>query len=105
MSEDMSNYVDEILADIAHQDVRKHNRLFLHHKKQGYTPAPDYRELIWVTKDRGAMTIKSMKRSHVQNTLNWCIRKGAGPDDTKDGICYSQWVAFFIARLLDPELE
>lgn len=65
----------------------------------------DYRNLVWVTKEQGPINVGEMERQHVQNTLNWCIRKGGGPDDEKDGILYSDWIMFFTARLLDPECK
>ena len=63
-----------------------------------------YLKLRWITKEQGPILVKDMERSHVQNTLNWCIRKGAAPDDKKDGILYSQWITYFTVRLLDPDL-
>jgi len=69
-------------------------------------PSKDYLKLIWITKEQGPIVLGEMKRSHVQNTLIWCIRKGGDdPVASKDGILYSQWIAYFLARLLDPELE
>ncbi|HET8688442.1 MAG TPA: hypothetical protein VFM18_17665 [Methanosarcina sp.] len=64
----------------------------------------DYLELIWRTKTKQDIKIRSMSRSHVRNTLQWCIRKNAGPDDEKDGILYKDWIAYFTIRLLDPDL-
>lgn len=64
-----------------------------------------YLDLIWVTRVQGPIRVRDMERSHVQNTLNWCIRKGAAATDKKDGIYYSQWIAYFTARLFDPELK
>jgi len=64
-----------------------------------------YLDLVWITKEQGPIKIGDMKRSHVQNSLSWCIRKNMGTDDEKDGIRYSQWISYFVARLLDPNLE
>ena len=73
--------------------------------KNRKTESKDYLKLVWITREQGPIELGKMKRSHVQNTLNWCIRKGGDPEASKDGILYSQWIAFFLARLLDPELE
>ena len=74
-------------------------------KKNREMDAQSYLRLVWVTKERESIELGQMKRSHVQNTLNWCIRKNAAPDETKDGIRYSQWISYCLARLLDPDLE
>lgn len=68
-------------------------------------PSKDYLKLTWITKKQVPVKLGKMTRSHVQNTLNWCIRKGATPGESKDGVLYSAWIAYFLARLLDPELE
>jgi len=75
------------------------------YKEQKKSARKDYLLLMWKTKEQGCICLRDMKRSHVQNTLNWCIRKGAGPEDEKDGITYQTWIVYFTARLLDPELE
>jgi hypothetical protein len=64
----------------------------------------DYLDLIWHQRTGDSIKLRKMSRSHVRNTLQWCIRKGAGPDDEKDGIRYADWIAYFTTRLLDPEL-
>ena len=63
-----------------------------------------------------------MKRSHVRNALQWCMRREGRTilgtrwdfddiDDSipstkdKDGYYYRDWIAIFTARLLDPELK
>ena len=63
-------------------------------------------QLFWTTQHQGAMQVGAMTRGHVRNTLQWCIRKldEVGPDVTKDGLYYSEWIAIFTARLLDPAL-
>lgn len=63
-----------------------------------------YLDLIWRTRTKQEIRIGDMTRSHVRNTLQWCLRKGAGPDDEKDGILYKDWIAYFTIRLLDPDL-
>ena len=74
------------------------------------TPASTTRrentQLFWKTEYAGAIQVGSMNRSHVQNSLQWCIRKldRFGPDATKDGLPYAEWIAIFTARLLDPAL-
>ena len=62
--------------------------------------------LFWTTQHHGAMQVGAMTRGHVRNSLQWCIRKldEVGPDVTKDGLHYADWIAVFTARLLDPEL-
>lgn len=74
-------------------------------KKNRSLDAQSYLQLVWVTKERKSIKLGKMKRSHVQNTLNWCIQKNAAPNETKDGILYSKWIAYCLARLLDPDLE
>lgn len=63
--------------------------------------------LFWTTQHQGAMQVGAMTRGHVRNSLQWCIRKleAVGTDVTKDGLYYSEWIAIFTARLLDPSLE
>jgi len=68
------------------------------------TPVKSYLDYQWKTKDKEILTVREMSRGHVQNTLQWCIRKQASPDDEKDNVRYSNWIAYFTARLLDPEL-
>jgi hypothetical protein len=70
------------------------------------TETPEkYLYLQWVRITKDTILVKDMTRSHVQNSLNWCIKKKADPDEQKDGVLYSDWIAFFLARLLDPTLE
>jgi len=64
----------------------------------------NYLDLVWRTRAGESIALKNMPRSHVRNTLQWCLRKGASPDDEKDGIRYADWIAYFTTRLLDPEL-
>lgn len=75
---------------------------------------------VWHTKDQGPIKVRDMKRSHVRNSLQWCLRRESdtiiGTDldvvtgwkawDTKDkdGLYYRDWIAIFTARLLDPTL-
>lgn len=68
----------------------------------------DYLDYEWKTQKEGVIRIGDMERSHVQNTLNWCIRRSAefnNPDAEKDNVLYSQWIAYFMRRLLDPEFN
>jgi len=74
-------------------------------KKNREMAAQSYLSLVWVTKEKESIELGKMTRSHVQNTLNWCIRKNAPPDMTKDGILYSQWISHLLVRLFDPDLE
>lgn len=75
---------------------------------------------VWNTKDEGPILVQDMKRSHVRNSLQWCLRRldrsvlgtkddnfdDGGPygECDKDGYYYRDWVAIFTARLLDPDL-
>ena len=61
---------------------------------------------VWHTQHQGPIQVKDMKRSHIRNSLQWCIRKQEihGPNIHKDGLYYNEWIAIFTARLLDPEL-
>ena len=64
---------------------------------------------IWHTKDQGPIRVGDMKRGHIRNTLQWCLRKQeamswTGRPIQKDGIPYTQWVTIFMAKLLDPAL-
>lgn len=79
--------------------------LYRIHKKNREIKSKDYLSLTWVTRERYAIKLRDMKRAHVQNTLNWCIKRVNEPVSSKDGILYSQWIAYFFTRLLDPELE
>jgi len=65
----------------------------------------NYLCLIWRTQSKVSIRLEDMSRSHVRNTLQWCIRKGADPDDEKDGIRYADWIAYLTMRLLDPDLK
>lgn len=65
----------------------------------------NYLDLKWLTERQGVVIIKDMKRSHVQNTLNWCILHNVGANDNKDGVRYQDWIVYFTMRLLDPNLE
>lgn len=65
----------------------------------------DYLELLWRTEKQGYVKVRDMNRLPVQASLNWCICKGAEPDNEKDGIKYSMWIAYFTRRLFDPNLE
>lgn len=85
-------------------------------------------EEVWHTRDEGPILVKDMKRSHVRNSLQWCMKRegdtilGTGFDidwtsvngnltqitsarKDKDGYYYRDWIAIFVARLLDPELD
>ena len=78
-------------------------------------------EEVWHTRDEGPILVKDMKRSHVRNSLQWCMKRECNTvlgtkDDNfddggpygqcdKDGYYYRDWIAIFVARLLDPELD
>ncbi len=67
------------------------------------------RSFQWHTKDQGPIRVGDMKRGHIRNTLQWCLRKQeamswTGRPIQKDGIPYTQWVTIFMAKLLDPAL-
>lgn len=72
---------------------------------------------VWTTEHQGPIAVRDMKRSHVRNSLQWCLRResrsilGTALDGAylsevkdKDGLYYRDWIAIFTARLLDPEL-
>ena len=76
---------------------------------------------VWVTENQGPIKVRDMKRSHVRNSLQWCLRRQVRtvlgtewdlPDSyndkdverDKDGLYYRDWIAIFTARLLDPAL-
>lgn len=71
---------------------------------------------VWMTKSGEGLLVKDMKRSHVQNTLNWVLRKkedarqffevyGHVPMfDQKDGHTWDEWADAFFQRLLDKDL-
>jgi hypothetical protein len=85
----------------------------------------DQFERVWQTEHQGPIQVRDMKRSHVRNSLQWCLRRqdrtvlGTDMDDTdwkkvdpeyqirrdKDGLYYRDWIAIFTARLLDPALD
>lgn len=75
---------------------------------------------VWVTRDQGPFLVGDMTRSHIRNTLQWCMRKqdrrGSFPSwmdplghekqwhFTKDGHTYQEWAGIFTVKLLDPDL-
>jgi hypothetical protein len=63
-----------------------------------------YLDLTWITKDYIEVQVRNMSRSHVRNSLQWCLKHQIGPNSTKNGIHYSDWIMYFTIRLLDPEL-
>ncbi len=60
---------------------------------------------VWVTQDLRHYKLRKMTRPHVQNSLNWCIRRTDIPHLLKkDGHTYQEWIAALTMRLLDPNL-
>lgn len=74
-------------------------------KELNLEPVESYLFYKWKMKTGSTIRVIDMPRSHVRNTLQWCLRRNASPDDEKDNIPYSQWIAYFTRRLLDPNLE
>lgn len=71
---------------------------------------------VWVTRDKKSYKLTEMARTHVQNSLQWCMRHKPAPiremtrsgygvefDITKDGHTYDEWILAFTVRLLNPE--
>jgi hypothetical protein len=58
---------------------------------------------IWITKNNEAWLLKNMARTHIQNCLNWCIKKPSG--HRKDGRLYQDWITAFTVKLFDPKVE
>jgi hypothetical protein len=72
------------------------------------TSVPNYNKINkmeWYTKGSEIPTlVKDMSRSHIQNSMNWCIRRQQEGGFSKDGHPYSVWVSVFFAKLMDPNL-
>jgi hypothetical protein len=61
---------------------------------------------IWKNIDGVKIPLSKMKRPHVQNCLNWCIKRSTLPHiDQKDGHTYQEWITAFTVRLFDPSCE
>lgn len=71
--------------------------------------------MIWITRDKQEYRLCDMARTHVQNSLQWCIRNKPTPyyeatrsggvmefEIDKDGYSYDEWIMAFTVRLLDP---
>jgi len=71
--------------------------------------------MVWVTRDKQEYRLCDMARTHVQNSLQWCMRNKPSPfyemsrgGETvefvkrKDGYTYDEWIIAFTVRLLDP---
>ena len=64
-----------------------------------------YRDMEWVARTKEAYRVEDMKRSHVRNALQWCLRREPmNIELTKDGHTYTEWITAFTVRLLDPDL-
>ena len=72
--------------------------------------------MVWRTRDKQEYRLKDMARTHVQNSMQWCIRNKPRPATVidkngdlvdflikKDGYTYDEWILAFMVRLLDPE--
>ena len=63
----------------------------------------DINTWIWVTKKRESIPLTEMKRSHIQNSMQWCIRNNPNNHlHKKDGHTYDEWITAFLVKLLDP---
>lgn len=70
----------------------------------------DQMQRVWKTRDNQELRVCEMKRTHVQNSLQWCMQRTGDLDwdgfpETKDGFTYEEWVATFLVRLLDPDCK
>jgi hypothetical protein len=84
-----------VARDLARQNNRKQQ------EKKKF----NYLNLIWTTREGEKCKVKDMERTHVQNSLNWCIRNQGMQGRSKDGILYTDWITYFTARLFDPKCE
>ena len=70
--------------------------------------------MIWQTRDKQKYRLCDMSRTHVRNSLQWCIRNKPAPffemsrsgddlefDILKDGYSYDEWIMAFTVRLFD----
>ncbi len=62
---------------------------------------------VWKVRDGHKLPLGKMNRSHIQAAMQWCIQHkesfGKTPYvRTKDGYTYDEWIAMFLAKLLDP---
>jgi hypothetical protein len=79
----------------------------------------EYLDWIWYTRDNIELLVRDMSRSHVRNSLQWCIQRQAnqsyqrrprdifdvfGTIGDKDGRFFDEWITAFTIRLLDPAL-
>jgi hypothetical protein len=60
-------------------------------------------EWLWVTKKGEPWRLKNMARTHIQNCLNWCIKKPSS--HRKDGRLYQDWITALTVKLFDPSVE
>ncbi len=65
-----------------------------------------YQDWVWRNIDGIKIPLCKMNRPHVQNCLNWCIRRGGNPSQTwKDGHTYQEWITAFTVQLFDPKCK
>jgi hypothetical protein len=64
-------------------------------------------ERVWKVRDGHKIPLGKMNRGHIQAALQWCIQHKSTFENTpwtrtKDGYTYDEWIAMFLAKLLDP---
>ena len=62
---------------------------------------------VWKNIDGVKLPLGKMNRGHIQAAMQWCIqrRESFGHGEwrrTKDGYTYDEWIAMFLAMLLNP---
>jgi hypothetical protein len=74
--------------------------------KFGKVKRKPFQEWNWRDINGIKIPLYKMKRPHVQNCLNWCIKKSTNPaKDFKDGHTYQEWITAFTVLLFDPECK
>jgi hypothetical protein len=92
--------IDPLLEKHARRAVAIMDGKYQQHKKR------PIEKWVWRTIDDIKIPLHKMERSHVQNCLNWCIKRSMNPaKDIKDGHTYSEWITAFTVRLFDPECK
>ena len=56
---------------------------------------------VWKNADGAKIPLGKMNRGHLQAAMQWCMKRRTF-GRTKDGYTYDEWIAMFVAKLLDP---
>lgn len=63
----------------------------------------------WKVRDGHKLPLGKMNRGHIQAAMQWCMEHNdkssndpPGWRRSKDGYTYDEWIAMFLAKLLDP---